>query len=59
MVIKLRRIKWEGHVVRMVDMRNVYKALAGKRLEKRPFGRPWHGSVTELDVQETGYEGMD
>jgi hypothetical protein len=59
MVIKLRRIKWEGHVVRMVDMRNVYKDSVGKRLEKRPFGLLWRRSVPDMDLQETGYEGVD
>jgi hypothetical protein len=33
-VIKSRRMRWEGHVVRAGDMRNIYRLLAGK-LERR------------------------
>jgi hypothetical protein len=29
-VIKLRRMRWAGHVTYMEDMRNTYKILAGK-----------------------------
>jgi hypothetical protein len=39
-VIKSRRIKWEGHVSRMGQMRNVYKILVGNPDGKRPLGRP-------------------
>jgi hypothetical protein len=29
-IIKLRRIRWAGHVARMGEMRNVYRLLVGK-----------------------------
>ena len=35
-VIKLRRVKWVGHVVHVGERRGVYRVLVGKR----PLGRP-------------------
>jgi hypothetical protein len=29
-VIKLRRVRWTGHVARMVALRNAYRILVGK-----------------------------
>jgi hypothetical protein len=29
-IIKSRRIRWAGHVARMVEKRNVYRLLVGK-----------------------------
>jgi hypothetical protein len=56
--IKSRRIRWAGHVARMVEDRNVYKVLMGKPEGKRPCGRPscgWKdGNRTELG--EIGWE---
>jgi hypothetical protein len=34
------RMRWEGHVVRMGEKRNVYRILVGKLEAKRPLGRP-------------------
>ena len=39
-VIKLRRMRWTGHVARMVNRRSVYRVLVGKPEGKRPLGRP-------------------
>jgi len=39
-VIKSRKIRWPGHVVRMGDRRGVYRVLVGKPEGKRPLGRP-------------------
>jgi hypothetical protein len=39
-IIKLRRMRWAGHVVRMGEKRNVYRLLVGKPEGKRPLGRP-------------------
>jgi len=50
MVIKSRRNRWAGHVVRMGDMRNAYNILVGKPEGKRPLGRPvcrWDDIITE------------
>jgi hypothetical protein len=38
--MKLRRMKWAGHVARMGAKRNVYRLLVGKPEGKRPLGRP-------------------
>ena len=40
-VIKSRRMRWAGHVARMVEGRGVHKVLVGKPEGKRPLGRPW------------------
>jgi hypothetical protein len=39
-VIKSRRMRWAGHVVRMGERRDVYRVLVGKTEAKRPLGRP-------------------
>ena len=39
-VIKSRRMKWAGHVVRMGEGRGMYRVLVGKPEGKRPLGRP-------------------
>jgi hypothetical protein len=38
-VIKSRRMRWAGHVVRMGEGRGVYRVLVGKPEGKRPVGR--------------------
>jgi hypothetical protein len=38
--MKLRRMRWAGHVARMGEERKVYKVSVGKPEGKRPFGRP-------------------
>jgi hypothetical protein len=39
-MVKLRRMRWEGHVACMGERRGVYKALVGKPERKRPTGKP-------------------
>jgi len=39
-VIKLRRMRWAGHVARMGERRGVYRVLVGKPEGKRQLGRP-------------------
>jgi len=41
--IESRRMRLEGHVVRMGEMRNAYKLLIGKAEGKRLLGRPRRG----------------
>jgi hypothetical protein len=51
-VIKSRRMRWNGHVTRMGEIRNIYKVLVGKPEEKRSFGRPrrrWE-KITEVTL---------
>ena len=60
-VIKLRRMRWAGHVERMGKTRGVCRVLVGKHEGKRPLGRPrrrWEDNI-KTDLQEVGCEGMD
>jgi len=60
MVIKSRRMRWVGHVVRTGEIRNVYKILVGEREGKRPLGRPrrrWENSIRK-DLGESGWESV-
>ena len=53
-VIKLRRIRWAGHVARMGEERGAYRVLVGKPEGKRPLGRPrrrWVDNIG-MDLQK-------
>ena len=55
-VIKLRRMRWAGHVARMGEERGAYRVLVGKPEGKRPLGRPgrrWVDNI-RIDLQEVG-----
>jgi hypothetical protein len=39
-VIKLKRMRWVGHVARMGESRVVYEVLVGKPEGVKPLGRP-------------------
>jgi hypothetical protein len=59
-IIKSRRMRWTGHVARMVEKRNVYRLLVGKPEGKRPLGRPrrrWADS-TKIELLEIGLGGV-
>jgi hypothetical protein len=54
LVIKSRRVRWEGHVARMGEQRCVQRVLVGKPEGKRPLGRPkrgWEDNI-KMDLQE-------
>jgi hypothetical protein len=60
-IIKSRRMRWAGHVARMVEKRNVYSLLVGKPEGKRPLGRPrrmWIDSI-KMDHLEIGLSVVD
>jgi hypothetical protein len=60
-MIKLKRMRWAGHVENMLATRCVYMVLVGKPEEKRPLGRPrcrWEDN-TKMDLHEVGCGGMD
>ena len=59
-VIKLRRMRWAGHVARMGEERGAYRVLVGKPEGKKPLGRPRHRWVDtiRMDLQEVGC-GLD
>ena len=55
-VVKLRRMRWAGHVARMGEDRGVHRVLVGNPEGKRPLGRPrrrWEDN-TKMDLQEVG-----
>jgi len=55
-VVKSRRMRWVGHVVRMGEDRGVQRVLVGKLEGKRPLGRPrrrWEDNI-KMDLQEVG-----
>jgi hypothetical protein len=41
-VVKSRRMRWTGHVARMVEGRGVHRVLVGKPEGRRTLGRPRH-----------------
>jgi hypothetical protein len=59
--IKLRRMRWAGHVARTGEERKLYKVLVGKAEGKRPLGRPrrrWEDGI-RMDLRETGLGVLD
>jgi hypothetical protein len=60
-VIKLKRMRWAGHVANMEQMRNAYIILGGKPEGKRPLGTctcRWEDNI-RMDLREIGLEGVD
>jgi hypothetical protein len=55
-VVKLRRMRWTGHVACMGEDRGVHRVLVGKPEGKRPLGRSrcrWEDNI-KIYVQEVG-----
>ena len=55
-VVKSRRMRWAGHVVRMGEGRGLHRVLVGKPEGKRPLGRPrrrWEDNI-KMDLRELG-----
>jgi hypothetical protein len=53
-VVKLRRMRWAGHVARMGEESGVHRFLVGKPQGKRPLGRSrrrWENNI-KMDLQE-------
>jgi len=60
-VIKLRRMRWAGHVAHMGESRGVCRVLVGKPEGMRPLVRPrrkWEDNI-EMDIQEVGCGDVD
>jgi hypothetical protein len=60
-VIKLRRMRWAGHVAHLEEGRGLYRVLVGKPEGKRSLGRlrrSWEDNI-KMDLQEVGCGGMD
>jgi hypothetical protein len=60
-IIQSGWIRWEGHVARMGERRNVYRLLVGKPEGKRPLGRPRRRCIDNIrtDVLEIGLSVAD
>jgi hypothetical protein len=58
--IKSRRMRWAGHVVRMMVKRNAYRIFVGNPEGKRLLGRPRRRGVDsiKMDLREMGWDGM-
>ena len=59
LVVKSRRMRWAGHVVRMGEGRFVNRVLVGKPEGKSPLGKPrhrWEDNI-KMDLQEVD-EGL-
>jgi hypothetical protein len=60
-VIKARRMRWAGHVVRMGEVRVAYNTLVGWPVWRRPLGRPrcrWE-DIIKMDLREIGFGDVD
>jgi hypothetical protein len=60
-MMKSRRMRWAGHVARMVEKSNAYRLFVGKPQGKRPLGRPrrrWVDNI-KMDLLEIGWGGVD
>jgi hypothetical protein len=57
-VIKSRRMRWAGHVTRMMGGKDIYGVLAGRPEGKRPLERPrrrWEDNI-KMDLRGIGID---
>jgi hypothetical protein len=55
-IMKARRIRWAGYIVRMGENRNAYRLSVGKPEGQMPLGRPrrrWLDNI-RMDLGEVG-----
>jgi hypothetical protein len=60
-IMKVRMMRWAGHVVRIGEKRNVYRFLVGKPEGRRPLGRPkrkWFDNI-RMDLLGVGWGDVD
>ena len=60
-VIKSRRMRWAGHVVRKWERRGIYRVLVRKPEGRRSLERPrrrWEDNIM-MYLQEVGWGGVD
>jgi hypothetical protein len=60
-IIKTKRMRWAGHVVRMGETRNAYMLLVGKPEGRMPLGRPrrrWLDNI-RMDLVEMRWGDVD
>ena len=53
-MIKLRGMRWAGHVARMGDRRGVFRVLVGKPGGKRPLRRPRRRWEDNIKIELSG-----
>jgi hypothetical protein len=60
-IITSRRMRWAGHVARMVENRNAYRLLMGKPEGNRPLGRPRRRCINtiKMDLGRMGWGDVD
>jgi hypothetical protein len=60
-IIRSRRMRWAGHVVRMGEKRNAYRLFVGKPEGKRPLGTTRRRCVDniKMDLLEIGWGGVN
>jgi hypothetical protein len=58
-VIKLRRMRWTGHVECTGQRKGAHRILVGRPEGRRSLGRPRHiwEDNTKMDIQEVGLVG--
>jgi hypothetical protein len=60
-IIKSRRMRWAGYVIRIGEKRNAYRLFVWKSEGKRPLARPrrrWVDSI-KMDLLEIGWGAVD
>jgi hypothetical protein len=60
-MIKSRRMRWAGHVARMGEKREAYRALVVNLGGKRPLGRcrrRWEDNI-KMDLKDIEWGNMD
>jgi hypothetical protein len=58
-MMKSRRMRWAGHVVRKGEKRSTYRILVGKPEEKRPLGRSRRRGVDGIKMNFREIEWAD
>ena len=58
-VIKSRRLRWAGHVIRIEEGRSAFKILTGKPTGKRALGRHKRRWDIRMDLEETGINAVN
>ena len=54
-VIRLRRMRWAGHVASMEDRRDAYRHLVGRPAAKRPCRMRWARHVARVGDRRGAY----
>jgi hypothetical protein len=59
--MKSRKIRWVGHVARMIEERKLHKVWVGKHEGKRHLSRPrhrWEDGI-KMDLREISWEDVE